>query len=176
MTLLYALSVGIAMGALLQRVGASSPSMILRSLRLEDLTVIRFMATTIAVATVATYGASYFLPMHFDIKPTYVLGVAGGGLLFGVGFALAGYCPGTCVVGCGEGRKDALVALVGGLVGALAFTLVYTVLEPVLIRPLNFGKIRLSDVFPVAPFGLAVALAGVLLVVVKVVPTKNRGR
>jgi uncharacterized membrane protein YedE/YeeE len=150
--------------------------MILRSLRLEDITVIKFMATTIAVATVVTYGTSYFLPMHFDIKPTYLLGVAGGGLLFGVGFALAGYCPGTCVVGCGEGRKDAFVALVGGLTGSLLFTFLYTVLEPLLIRPLNFGKIRLSDVLHVPAFGVALVLASILVAIVATVPTRRRGK
>lgn len=172
MSLLYALFVGVAIRALLQRVGASSPAMILRSLRLEDLTVIKFMATTIAVATVTAYGASYWLSMHFDIQPTYLLGIAGGGLLFGTGFALAGYCPGTCVVGCGEGRKDAFVALLGGLTGTLVFTLVYAVIEPVLIRPLDFGRIRLPDVLPVPAFGLAIALAAILLTIVTAVPTK----
>ena len=55
MTLIYALFVGIVMGALIQRVGASSPRMILASLRLKDLTIIKFMATTIAVGTVLVY-------------------------------------------------------------------------------------------------------------------------
>ncbi len=174
MNLLFALVVGIAMGAILQRVGASSPTMIVRSLRLEDITVIKFMATTIAVATVVTYASSNWLPMHFDIKPTYLLGVAGGGLIFGVGFALAGYCPGSCVVGCGEGRKDAFVTVVGGLTGSLAFTLVYTVLEPLLIRPLDYGKIRLSDVLHLPAFSVAVALAAVLLVIVTIVPTSKQ--
>ncbi len=173
MSLVFALFVGIAMGAILQRVGASSPTMIVRSLRLEDIAVIKFMATTIAVATVVTYAISNWVPMHFDIKPTYLLGVGVGGLIFGVGFALAGYCPGSCVVGCGEGRKDALVTVLGGLTGSLAFTLVYTVLEPMLIRPLDFGKIRLSDVLHLPAFAVAVALAAILLAVVTIVPTTN---
>ncbi len=175
MTLIAGLLVGIAMGALLQRVGASSPAAILRSLRLQDLTVIKFMATTIAVATVVTYGASHWIPMHFDVKPTYVLGVAGGGLLFGVGFAVAGYCPGSCVVACGEGRKDAFATVAGGLAGTLAFTLLYTGLEPVFILPINFGKIRLSDVLHVPAFAVALALASILLTIVTVVPTMKRG-
>src|SRR5512142_144831 len=141
MSLVYALLVGIAMGALIQRVGASSPAMILRSLRLENIAVIKFMATTIAVGSVLVYALGGVIPMHLDIKPTYVVGVAVGGLIFGAGFALSGYCPGTCVVGIGEKRKDALVAFLGGITGALLFTLVYTVIESPLIKPLNFGKI-----------------------------------
>src|SRR6476646_6950923 len=129
MPMIYALLVGIAMGALIQRVGASSPRMILSSLRLENLSIIKFMATTIAVGTVVVFAMSLWMPMHFDIKPTYVVGVLVGGLIFGTGFAIGGYCPGTCVVGVGEGRRDALAALLGGVAGALVFTLIYTLIE-----------------------------------------------
>jgi len=175
MTLIYALLVGIVMGALIQRVGASSPRMILASLRLEDLTIIKFMATTIAVGSVLVYLMSLWFPMHFDIKPTYVVGVGVGGLIFGAGFALAGYCPGTCVVGMAEGRRDALVALLGGIAGALIFTLVYTLIEAPLIKPLNFGKITLADVLHVPAMIVAVGLAAVFLTAVSLMPTiRNR--
>lgn len=171
MTLIYALFVGIVMGALIQRVGASSPRMILASLRLQDLTIIKFMATTIAVGTVFVYLMSLWFPMHFDIKPTYVVGVGVGGLIFGAGFALAGYCPGTCVVGMAEGRRDALVALLGGIAGALVFTLVYTLIEGPLIKPLNFGKITLADVLHAPALAVAVGLAAVFLTGVSLMPT-----
>ena len=62
---LFALLVGVGMGVLIQRVGASSPSMILKNLRLENLSVIKFMATTIAVGAIVSYGLSAFVPMHF---------------------------------------------------------------------------------------------------------------
>lgn len=171
MTLVYALMVGIAMGALLQRVGASSPRMILASLRLRNLAIIKFMATTIAVGSVLAYVMSLFMPMHFDIKPTYVVGVGIGGLIFGVGFALAGYCPGTCVVGVSEGRRDALATVLGGVTGALVFTLVYSLIQPWLIKPLDFGKITLPGLFHVPAMGVAVVLAAVFLTAATVLPT-----
>ena len=174
MTFLYALLVGVGMGALIQRVGASSPRMILASLRLENLTIIKFMATTIAVGTVVAYLLSLWIPMHFDIKPTYVIGVAVGGLIFGTGFAVGGYCPGTCVVGIGEGRRDALFALLGGVTGALVFTLVYTLIQGALIKPLDYGKITLATVFGLPSLAVAVILAAILLAVVTLVPTQRR--
>src|SRR5690606_5280372 len=127
---LFGLLVGIAMGFLIQRVRASSPAMIVQNLRLENLSIIKFMATTIAVGMITVYTLNLFIPdlLHFDIKPTYLVGVLAGGLIFGVGFGLGGYCPGTCVVGIGEGRRDAWFALAGGVVGALAFTLAYDAL------------------------------------------------
>jgi uncharacterized membrane protein YedE/YeeE len=173
MPLVYGLLVGVVMGALIQRIGASSPTMILRALRLEDLTIIKFMAMTIAVGTVGVYLLSSIMPMHFDIKPTYVIGVVVGGLIFGTGFAIGGYCPGTCVVGIGERRKDALFALLGGLAGALLFTLAYTLIEGALIKPLSYGKITLADVFHMPAVVAALALAAVLLTAVTLLPTKR---
>lgn len=175
MTLLSGLFVGIAMGWLIQRVRASSPGAIARNLRLEELSVLKFMATTIGVGAVGVYllgamGAT----LHLDIKPTYVLGVLVGGLIFGVGFALSGYCPGTCVVGIGEGRRDAIAALLGGITGALAFTLLYRVLEPVLVKPLNYGKITLADLLHASPLAVALGLGLVVLIVVSTVPTVRR--
>ena len=118
---------------------------------------------------------SLWFPMHFDIKPTYVVGVGVGGLIFGVGFALAGYCPGTCVVGMAEGRRDAIFALLGGVFGALVFTLVYTMIEGTLIKPLNYGKITLADLFHAPAMVVAVGLAAVFLTAVSLLPTvRNR--
>ena len=174
MPLVYALLVGIAMGALIQRAGASSPRMILASLRLENLSIIKFMATTIAVGAVGVYLLGTWMPMHFDIKPTYVVGVLVGGLVFGTGFAVGGYCPGTCVVGIGEGRRDAFAALLGGVTGALAFTLVYTLIQGSLIKPLDYGKITLASVFHLPPLLVAALLAAVLLTAAMLLPTERR--
>ncbi|HEY9899221.1 MAG TPA: YeeE/YedE thiosulfate transporter family protein [Pantanalinema sp.] len=174
MDLAFGLLIGIGMGALIQRVRASSPGMIARNLRLENLSIIKFMALAIAVGAVASYVLAGFVPMHFSIKPTYVLGVLAGGLVFGLGFGLAGYCPGTCVVGAAEGRKDALFTLAGGLGGALAFTLAFPALERSLITPFNYGKITLADLIHLPPLGIAVGLALILAAFAFLAPTQLR--
>jgi uncharacterized membrane protein YedE/YeeE len=173
MTALYAILVGVAMGALIQRIGASSPRVILQNLRLRNLAIIKFMATTIAIGMIVNYAVDAAAPgvMHFDIKPTYVIGVALGGLIFGVGFALGGYCPGTCVVGIGEGRKDAVVAIAGGMVGALVFTVLYPVLVDPLIKPLDLGKVRVQDYVGLPPVVLALLIGVGMLVLMRVLPT-----
>ncbi len=176
MTLVYALFVGIVMGWLLQRVRASSPGMIVANLRLENLTIIKFMALTIAVGAVLVYALNAYYPMHLDVKPLYLIGVAVGGIIFGVGFAVGGYCPGTCVVGAGEGRKDAWMAIVGGIVGALFFTLLYNVVEPVLMRPTNFGKVTLADALHISPLIMAVVMAAVILALLRMMPNVRKTR
>jgi len=169
---LFALLVGVAMGALLQRAGASSPARIARNLRLEDLSIIKFMATTIAVGTMVVYLAGLWLPMHLEIKPAYVLGVLAGGLVFGVGFAVGGYCPGTCVVGLSEGRRDALLALVGGAFGALAFTLAYDALLAPVVKLLDLGKLTLAGALHVPAPLVAVLLGAFFLGAVAWLPTE----
>jgi len=164
------------MGALIQRVRASNPGMIGRNLRLENLSIIKFMALTIAVGTMLVYLLNLAVPMHFDIKPTYVVGVLVGGLVFGVGFALGGYCPGTCVVGFGEGRKDAIWAIVGGIVGALAFTLAYTTVVAPMNKLMDFGKITLADVLHAPAVAVALALGVVFIGVIAWLPTEPGAR
>ena len=58
----FALLTGIAMGYLIQQIRASSPAMIARNLRLENLSVIKFMAMTIAVGSVVVYALALFVP------------------------------------------------------------------------------------------------------------------
>ncbi len=175
MPLIYSLIAGVARGALIQRVRASSPAMIAANLRLENLSIIKFMATTIAIGAILSYVIAAIIgpdAMHFDIKPTYVVGVLLGGLIFGVGFGLGGYCPGTCVVGAGEGRRDALWAILGGVVGALVFTLVF----PSVIAPINklmdYGKITLDQVLHLPAVGVAIGLGAIFLGVVYMLPTE----
>lgn len=171
---IYGLLVGIAMGVLIQRVRASSPAMILKNLRLENLAVIKFMAMTIAVGMVAVYTLNLFIPdlLHMDIKPTYLVGVLVGGLIFGVGFGLGGYCPGTCVVGIGEGRRDAWFALGGGVVGALVFSLVYArVIQPI-VGIMDFGRITMQDVLHVPAIVAALGVAILFFAVLRVLPTE----
>jgi len=173
MAQIYALLVGVCMGYLIQRVGASSPGMILRNLRLENLSIIKFMALTIAVGMLLVFGlGAAGVGMHFDVKPLYVIGVALGGLIFGVGFAVGGYCPGTCVVGVGEGRKDAWFAILGGIVGALAFTVLYSVLLGPLIEPMDYGKLTLFDALHLPSVLVALVVGAIFLVVIAKLPTE----
>jgi uncharacterized membrane protein YedE/YeeE len=68
-------------------------------------------------------------PLAFDTKPLN-RGSVVGGLLFGVGWSIAGMCPGPILVNVGEGKVYALAALAGALVGAGAFGALYERLRP----------------------------------------------
>ena len=67
-------------------------------------------------------------------------GNAIGGLLFGVGWSMAGMCPGPIFVNIGEGKIYALAALVGALAGTGAFGGLYARLQGVLkLPPITMG-------------------------------------
>lgn len=68
----------------------------------------------------------------YHVKPFVVGGLILGGLIFGMGMAILGYCPGTLVVSFGQGSMDALVGIIGGLVGGIFFGSVLPYIHPVL--------------------------------------------
>jgi hypothetical protein len=51
------------------------------------------------------------------IVPTNYAAQLVGGLVFGAGFVIGGYCPGTAVVACASGRIDAWMFVLGLLAG-----------------------------------------------------------
>lgn len=169
LALIVPLVIGLAFGAILQRVGASSYELILGTLRLENLTILKFMLLAIGVAAVGIGGLSAFGLAHLAIKPLYLWGVLLGGLVFGVGFALSGYCPGTSLVACVEGRRDAWATVGGAFAGAIAYTLAYPFLRPLLVLPADFGKVTVTTTTGLSPTlagliggGLFIALAFLL--------------
>lgn len=78
---------------------------------------------------------------------------------FGAGMSVFGYCPGTGVAACGEGRRDAMVGVVGMLFGALVYVVAFPFLQSLISGFGDWGKVTLSDVTGVSPWFFVVALA-----------------
>ena len=162
-TLVIGFFIGCAFGAILYMGGATSYRRILGTLLLKDMWIIKLMATAIGVGTLGVYLLDLNGLANMSIKPAYLGGVAVGGIIFGIGWAVSGYCPGTCVVGSSEGKLDAIFTVVGGLVGALLFSMAYPALEATLIEPLNFGAVTLRDLTGVSGIYLAIPFSAMLL-------------
>ncbi len=152
---------GLMFGFALHRAGFSRCGLVMRGLAFRDFTMLKVMLTAIAVGMVGAAALATFAPeyAHLKVKSLYVWGVLVGGLIFGVGMAIAGYCPGTALIGLGGGVRDGLLAVMGGLLGAFAFILAYPALEPVLMKPLDLGKLTLHEALhlPYLPTALVVA-------------------
>jgi uncharacterized membrane protein YedE/YeeE len=167
-TQVLGLITGILFGFALHRAGFSRCGLVMRGLAFRDFTMLKVMLTAIAVGMIGAAVLATFFPdyAHLKIKSLHVWGVLLGGLVFGIGMAIAGYCPGTALVGLGGGVRDGMLAVFGGLLGALAFILVYPVLEPRLIEPLNLGKLTLHEVLGLPYLAVALPMAALLVGIV----------
>ncbi|MBP2625874.1 MAG: YeeE/YedE family protein [Firmicutes bacterium] len=144
--LIGGLTTGILFGFLLQRGQVIRYDKQIGALRLQDMTIIKYMLSTICVGMVGVY---LLYDMNFAklaIKPTILGGVVIGGLLFGIGWGLLGYCPGTALAALGEGRLDAGWGILGMLVGAGLYAEAYPMLKNSVLTWGDFGKITLPQV------------------------------
>ncbi len=150
------LGLGAVFGALLQLSGASSHTKIVNALRLRDWTIIKLILMGIGVGMIGIHGLDVLGWAHMKVKDLYVLGILEAGLIFGVGFALTGYCPGTALAAVAEGKADALVTVSGGLVGALTFAFLVPELEEEALAIGWYGPITLPEVLGIRGIWLAI--------------------
>lgn len=132
MGLLLAVILGIFFGFFLERGGLGDPHKLTGVFYLRDFTVPKVMFTAIIVAATGIYLLSDLKILDMNkvwIVPTFFWPQIVGGLIFGVGFVLSGYCPGTAVVSITSGRTDALITIVGIGAGSLIFAVLYPYIE-----------------------------------------------
>lgn len=176
MTLFLAIVLGLFFGFALHRVGATNPQNIINMLRLKDLHLMKAIFFAIGMSS-----ALLFLLMavglidagHLSVKSSYV-GVVVGGIMLGLGFAVAGYCPGTSLTALADGRKDALFFVGGGLLGAFIYTLTYgSIKGSWLFNEIAGGKVMLSTgsdkfqaLLPMIPGTLLAVVIGVVFMII----------
>ncbi len=132
LTLGFALLFGFFFGLSLERAGLGDPHKLTGVFYLKDFTVPKVMFTAIAVASTGLYLLSDLHLLDLEkvwIIPTFFWPQLVGGALFGIGYFVSGYCPGTAVAGLGAGRLDALVTMIGISAGSLLFAVLYPWLE-----------------------------------------------
>ena len=160
--LVSGLLIGMAFGAILLASGLSDPRGIVDMLRLKDLRLLKVLVTALGVGMVGVALLSTLGAAHTSIKTLHVLAVIAGGVVFGLGFAVTGYCPGTSLAGAAAGRRDAFYVIAGGLAGTALYAWVYPWLKPLLIEPLTFGKPTLFSWLGVPALAVALPLGAVV--------------
>ena len=123
---------------------------------LKDMTIIKFMMTAVLVGMVGIYACHAAGLISLSVKATNLAAIAVGGLLFGIGWAIAGYCPGTSVGALAEGRIHAIWAILGMLTGAALYAEAYPLMKQTLLAWGNFGKITLPQVLGLSPWVIIV--------------------
>ena len=147
--LIYGITAGVLFGFLLQKARVLRYDKQLGALRLMDMTIVKFMLSSVLVAMVGIYLLKDLGLVTLSIKPAILGGTVVGGLLFGVGWGLFGYCPGTAVGALGEGRWDALWGILGMLTGAAIFAEVYPLMKRTVLTWGDFGAITLPQMLGV---------------------------
>jgi hypothetical protein len=175
MTIVAPLLIGFAFGFVLQKGGLTRYHQVAGVFRFADLTVLKFLLSALVVGAVAlrvfqALGVAGPIP----VTDSYLLGNLVGGMIHGVGMALAGFCPGTVVAGAGEGRLDNLTfGLAGLFAGALAFGLAWSGFFPALSRVGALGRVTVGELVHVSPVLVVVVFAEVVALVLYLV---ERGR
>ena len=154
---------GILFGFFLQKGRVAKFEVIVGQFLFKDWTVVKVMGTAVAVGAVGVYALVAADLATLQIKPALLGGVLVGAVCFGIGMAVLGYCPGTSVAGCGEGRRDAMVGVAGMFAGAALFVATFPALQPLINALGNLGEVTLPQVTHTSPWlwvaGLAIAAA-----------------
>ncbi len=169
---LAGLAVGTAFGFLLHRGGLASYDTIVSQLLLRDFTVLRVMLSACATGMVGIHVLFSLGLASPVIKGGSWVSVGVGGTVFGAGFALLGYCPGTAAAAAGSGALDALLGGVPGiLLGAWTFAVLYPRLAGGILRRGWFGDLTLPRLLGTGRWAVAAPLS-ILLVLVLVLLEK----
>lgn len=154
---------GIIFGFLLQKAQVLRFEKQVGFLLLKDMTIIKFMFSAIIVGMIGMYYLSDHGIIGLKIKDTIIGAQVIGGLLFGIGWAIAGYCPGTSVGALGEGRFHALWAILGMLAGAALYAEVYPTMKKTVLTWGNLGKFTVPNALQVDPWIVIIVFVIVIL-------------
>ena len=160
--ILSALIFGLAFGFLLQKGGVGKYHILLGQLLLQDWTVVKVMLTAVVVGMVGIFALHHFAKVNLHIKPTKLGANIIGGLVFGAGFALIGYCPGTGAAALGQGSWDALFGMAGLVAGSWLYAELSGTLKKTVEKWGDLGKLTLAEVLHI-PRGALVVIMAVLL-------------
>ena len=163
--LLWGLAFGIVFGFLLQKGGATKYDVIVGQLLLTDFTVLKIMLSAVLIGMIGIYAMKTLGWVELYPKS----GSAGsniiGGLIFGVGFAILGYCPGTIAGAIGNGALDALVGgLAGILIGSGLFAALYPRISQGILMKGEFGDLTLPRLFKVNDWVIVIPVAALMII------------
>ena len=154
------LGVGICFGFLLQKGGVTRYEVIIGQLLFTDFTVLKVMLSAVITGSLGVHLLRSLGLVRLHPKSGSWGSIPLGGLLFGVGFALLGYCPGTAVGAVGQGSMDALLGgVVGLLLGTGLFAALYPRLEKGLLNRGTFRAATLPEWLRVNPWAVVLPMA-----------------
>ncbi|MBE9506091.1 MAG: YeeE/YedE family protein [Chloroflexi bacterium] len=154
---------GIVFGIFLQKSGVTRYEVIIGQLLLMDFTVVKVMMSAVIVGMLGVHLMNSRGLVRLHVRGGSFGSTVVGGLIFGAGFALLGYCPGTVAGAVGQGSLDALVGGVTGLVfGSWLFAVLYPRLTPFLARG-EFRNETLQELLHIGTWQAVIPTAAILI-------------
>lgn len=170
---LLALLLGVVFGFLLQKGDVGNFNTIVGQLLFRNITVLNIMMTAIIVGGTLMYAlVDAHMISSLPLKASSIYGSAFGGVIFGIGMAILGYCPGTALAAVGQGAKDALFGILGMLVGAYIY-LHYADSIKAHILTDTPSNLTFPEFFGISPYLIFLGLS-VCLIAINVVFNKLR--
>jgi len=162
---------GIVFGFLLQKGRVAKFEVIVGQFLFKDWTVVKTMGTAVVVGAIGVHVLVAADMASLHIRPALFGGILAGAVCFGIGMAVLGYCPGTSVAACGEGRRDAMVGVIGMFAGAVVFITAFPLLQPIINGLGNGGTITLPQLTGTSPW---LWVAGLVSAIAIKANTRNR--
>ena len=148
---LVSLVIGAAFGWCLEQAGFGSSRRLAGIFYFRDMAVLKVMFSAVITAMLGlgfAFAFGIIRPEAIYIPETILGAQILGGFIFGIGFVMSGWCPGTAVVGVASGKFDALVFLLGSILGSFVFNYAYPMIEPYY----NWGDLGISHIYQLAGF------------------------
>jgi uncharacterized membrane protein YedE/YeeE len=148
--LIVAIAIGIMFGFILERAGFATAAHIAPIFYFKNNMVAQVMVSAIVTAATLIFIASSFGYIDYNnifIPSTYTYAYIVGGLIFGVGMVMSGWCPGTAATGVATLKIDAIVFLVGLMVGMYFYFEIYNTYEALreLANGHNLGRFTIGN-------------------------------
>ena len=163
-----AIPIGIVFGYALFHAGFTDSRRIAWAFYFKDVGVPVVMFSAIVTGMVGLWGLSLLGLLDISLVymlPTYLVPMAVGGVLFGVGMVIGGYCPGTAIAAVATGKLDGVVFVGGFLIGSLVFGDFFPVWGD-FYNSNYLGAFRLDQAF-----GISLGATVLLIIVIAVVGT-----
>lgn len=154
---------GFVFGFLLQKGGVTNYDVIIGQLLLTDFTVVNIMLSAIVVGMIGIFLMKSAGLVRLHIARGSWGATVAGGLIFGTGFAVLGYCPGTAAAAFGSGALDALIGMVGIAIGAGIFARLYPALDRSILKKGTFPADTIPEMIGVKPGIVAI---GVIILII----------
>jgi uncharacterized membrane protein YedE/YeeE len=136
---------GLAFGFFLQKGRVLRYDKQVSAMLFTDMTILKFMLSAIIVGMFGILAMNDLEIIKLSHKAMNVGGVVVGGALFGMGWAVMGFCPGTSVGAVGEGRWHAIFGVIGMIAGAAVYAELFPFFKSTVLTWADFGKIGLPE-------------------------------